>query len=305
MREIHNPKGKTVVLGLDVGSLSAVHEQDVPQHNAKWRKHLHQQMKKETAHENNIWRGGVRSLEQASAVLDEGWQAGADKALTLAHELEPHMPEPVSRRRLPQWGEQGDELCGDRLLTGQYERMWSQRQRQVTSGMGTVIDIAASWGGNGSLSADQLFWTGAAMVVLCDILENAGYSCGLNLIDAVRWIEDWRTMKARYQVTVVRVKEAGEPLRADAVAAVSAHPGIYRTLALAASDLCPWDVGQGRGQACELDDVLPALIADGEIEPAKIVIPKLQSREAALDFLKRALQDIDAAQYAALEADYD
>lgn len=243
-------------------------------------------------------RGGIRSLREAADKLDQGWPEGADRALALAEGLEDLVEDPISRKRQLRWRDNGDELDADRMMGGQLDSAWRSTERQVRVGTNTVLTVAVSWGINGSIPADQLFWSGAVAVALTDLLETAGYSIDLWAIDSVAWWSD-----DRFAVTAIDVKGPGEILRSDAVAALLSHPGIYRTLGLAATAQAPWRIGNGFGSAVDIEEILQMCIDHGVVEHPDIVIPKLRNEQQAIAFLRKTIEDVNRAAVYALGSD--
>lgn len=283
---------------LSAHDLADIEVQKVPKINQQYRRELVQDMLDENEDENRIWRAGIRSLSQAADMLRHGWQRGADRALLMGERLADRMPDPMTRKRQRKYSNEGEEFCWDRYYARwDPESSWETRYRDIRQGTGALLTIAMQWGGNGGLSAKQMYWTGAAAVALTDALEQAGYSLQVLLIDHVTW----KRPKKRKQLTVVRAKEPGEPVEISSLAALCAHSGIYRSLGLAVTHLVPWDCTSGFGVAAGLTDALPLLIDQRIIDPVQIVVPKLKSEEHALEFLAATIDDVNAANIEALE----
>ncbi len=288
-----------LLLPLLAGDLYDLPGWTVPRQNRKHREHLLADMQAEGAEENRVWRGGVRSLADAVETLRHGWTEGAERALQLLDEVAEELPLPVNRRRQRCWSDVGDDLSTDRLYRGQ-ETFWQGFTRPVKAGVMPTLTIAMSWGGNGNLAADQLFWTGAAAVALCSLLDEAAYSTRLVALDAVRWRTSYKG-DAQYMVTSVEVKGHGDGLVVEDVVTIAAHPGLYRSLAFAATHLAPWDCGSGLGVSVDVSPLLPAIIDAGLLDRPEIVIPALRSRGAAVALLEQAITTINAANVAAME----
>ena len=278
----------------ELGDIESV---PVPPHNKQYRREILQDMQSEGEDENRVWRGGVRSFDDAAALLRGGWQEGADRALLLGERLQAAMPDPVTRKRQRRFSDRGDEFCTDRYYARwDASTCWEERHRAIRLGTGALLTVAMQWGGNGGLSAKQMFWSGASAVALTDALEAAGYTLQVLLIDHVRWPQ-----QEKDQFGVIRAKDPGDTLLPSSLAALAAHAGIYRSLRLAMSNLVEWDCTSGCGTARNLDSALPLLIADRIIDPVQIVIPKIRDEGHALAFLSAAVADVDAANIEALE----
>ena len=77
----------------------------------------------------------------------------------------------IGRRRAPG---SSDEICKDRLQSGQIDQCWRTMRRSPFVAPQTVA-IETAWGGHYGQTPEELFWQGAAAAVMTDILEDAGY----------------------------------------------------------------------------------------------------------------------------------
>ena len=118
------------------------------------------------------WFGGIRNLDEAAALLEQGWPAGAARIQELAAEIE--APQATVIRRQIVWRDDGDEICHDPLRSGQLDSCW-RGSRRVASVGPTLVALNVNWGGPKCVSADGLFWQGAAACALADSLEQSGY----------------------------------------------------------------------------------------------------------------------------------
>ena len=92
----------------------------------------------------SAWFGGIRNLDEAAAILERGWPSGAARIRELAAEI--HAPEAKVIRRKIAWRDDGDEICNDRLRSGQLDTCWRGSRRQTTAGP-TLVTINVNWGG--------------------------------------------------------------------------------------------------------------------------------------------------------------
>lgn len=114
--------------------------------------------------------GDAKKLE---AALDGNWGYGMDVVTTMVSKLEAGtMPKPKSRRRRRSWQEDGDEVCIDRLRSGQ--EFWRVSQRQVRNAPQNIT-LLVDIGANASVKSKDILWRGAAAVVVTKMLEEAGY----------------------------------------------------------------------------------------------------------------------------------
>jgi hypothetical protein len=233
------------------------------------------------------WYGGLSTLAEVKSLLDTGWGKGADKVRKLADELAAEIPAAQSRRRKPRWADDGHTLDVDRALAGQWDSAYRTSRREVTSGT-SIVDVLVGWGGNAGCSADELFWSGASMLVICDLLESAGY--------AVRLIATSCVSQYEYGLKVhkVTVKDSGEPLRIDALAGTLCHAGVYRTYGFQGILSAPFRTDNGLGQSCSMEraEAILSQIGESMQTPGALVMPHAYSRQGALENIRSALKTL-------------
>lgn len=232
----------------------------------------------------SAWFGGIRNLDQATALLEQGWPAGAARVRELTAEVQ--APEAKSIRRRVTWRDDGDEICTDRLRSGQLETCWRGSRRETSAGP-TLVTLNVNWGGAISVTADGMFWQGAAACALVDSLEASGYR--LRVI-ANNWSRVERESGLRMLVRVV-IKDFSEPLRLDAMAAVLAHAGIYRTFGFMAKEQSRLKVNSGHGHTLPITPELLEALNDGSEQT--LILDKAYSREAAVLALGRVVSALN------------
>jgi len=164
------------------------------------------------------------SWDECKSLANQDWPAGEMILDNITRKLAClDLPKPVTRRRKARFDENdGDEVDHDRLRNG--DAYWRRVQRANATGIQT-ISLFAAVSGSAALSSEDLMWRGAAMVVLADMLEQAGYRCEMY---AVRCNENaFRNGDGILQT--VRLKRADQPL--DKSTLVNAIAGwFYRTI---------------------------------------------------------------------------
>lgn len=240
------------------------------------------------------WLGGLNGLEDAKALVTNGWQEGAERALELKREIEDLSPRPVSVRRRLRWRAEGDELSHERLYAGQLDQMWRVGARESQRSP-RILSILGHFGGTADRTDEEMFWSGAAMLAMSDVLENAGYSTELK---AVNYSRNFEMAAGAGLVTIVRLKEAGEPLRADVVAVCASHSGFFRTFGLLMKERAPFSVAGGHGQTADFAPIVPDLVDAGAMDRADVVIGQVSNRAEAVAELRRAVERINAGMMA-------
>jgi hypothetical protein len=235
------------------------------------------------------WFGGIRNLDEAAAILEQGWPSGAARIRELATEI--HAPAAKAIRRKIAWRHDGDEICTDRLRSGELDTCWRGSRRQNCAGP-TLVTVNVNWGGLVSVSADGLFWQGGAACALADSLEESGYRVR---IIANNWSRVVKSADLRMLVRVV-VKDFDEPMRLDAMAAVLAHAGIYRTFGFMAKEQSRLPVDTGHGSTREITPGLMEALNDGSEQ--SLILGKAYSREAAVLALRNVVGALNGEQVA-------
>jgi hypothetical protein len=239
------------------------------------------------------WFGGTRSLDQLVSYVREGWKDGAAKLSDMGKSLGIEVPPAATIRRRPVWSADGDSLDVDRALAGQWDSAYRVAKRAQSRGT-PIVELVSGWGFPHGYSADQLFWSGAAMLVLTDILEEAGYR--VRLVACA--LTEQGDRGTHYLAQKIVVKEPQEGLRIDALAGVLCHAGVYRTFAFRhRTVLCPVQVGHnmGRGNVdlSEIDECGPEFKGK-VVAPGGIWMKRSESRDQAIYTVKRTLESIQA-----------
>lgn len=233
------------------------------------------------------WYGCIGHHADIARMLREGWAEGASNAAQLTPKLAHLVPPPTSNRRKLRWQDDGVELSVDRAMNGQWDVAWRGTTR--TGAGPRVISLGCNFGGAGSVSHEELFWCAAQMIVVTDVLENAGYAVELRALKCNR-------ISSQQHVFIdVLVKRADQPLRADAVAAVFGHAGIYRSVGHCLLMGSPFDIGGGYGAPTSVGPTLTALAAEGMVEAPDMVIEQAYSLDDAVRNVTDTLRHYAAA----------
>lgn len=272
------------------------HSYERPMHEANRRQWHEAEIRDEQGLE---WYAGLEHHNDGVKLLTDGWTKGADKISKLARDAIKDLPAAHSRKRKMRWQDDGDSLDIDRALVGQWDTAYRSAYRKWTAGP-TTIELITSWGGNCHKSEAEMFWTGATGVVLADVLEEAGY--GVRLIGAslvgscyLGADEHW---EGRLAYRRIIVKEAGDPMRVDAVAAALCHAGIYRTFGFHSILSTPWKVGSRLGQTKMWDDRSYGVrdkLKEADLIPEDhggIVLEHAYTRDAAIAEIRNVVAQI-------------
>jgi hypothetical protein len=138
------------------------------------------------------------------------------------------VPAPVSLRRKVQRADQGDELDIHSVYRGDLSHAWTRRRRTQTRSRMSVR-LVALLGGAHTVKAEELFWRGAAVAKLAELLEESSYRVE---IIAATWaiVDAFSTPADTCEVGMAFVvKGAGDPLEVDQLAGVVCNAGFFRT----------------------------------------------------------------------------
>jgi len=297
-REVSLDGGRLYASLQDVGEFSRMMERPPHPSNAWMANELNPERligQREYKHKYTpAWWGGFKHSREAGELLSKGWAAGYQRIRKLQSELAADLPSPTSRRRRSCWAEDGDSLDPDRAMAGQWDTAYRVAKRQWAPGS-TSVDIAFVWGGDYQANAEELFWTGAATLAAAEVLEEAGYNVRLVAISAIASGVVFGAMS--YHGVVI--KDAEEPMRPDALAAIACHAGIFRTLGLRAHLLAAHELGPGCGKPRQnwpsgTGSTYEALMRTGILDAGAITVgaayTKERAREAAQQILKQVAE---------------
>ena len=121
------------------------------------------------------WLGPVRTAEQARELFRTGWADGVEKVRKMAVR---DLAVAQSIKRVRCRSDQGDELDITRIWRGRFDDAWSA----TTMGKRTHtrhIHLLATTQAACMIEQEQVYWRGAAVSRLADVLEDAGYSVAI------------------------------------------------------------------------------------------------------------------------------
>lgn len=284
-RTIHaiDTKTKLTVVRMDVDTFGSLRADDAPECNrAGFKKR--EQTRFGT---RSSWFGGIQSLADARRLFAEGWQEGAERAESLKHALAGAIPAGTITRRRRTTGDTGDDIRMDAVLSANWDHAYTRRDPARVNDP-SVISIAAGWIAPASTSHENLIWNALQAIALTDALEQAGYRVELRALDGTQAYKSHNYT----QLVDVTVKRAEEPLRADLVAAMIGHAGVYRTLGFQALWCSAKQQEESMGHCLYAEQVKGAVAqatAAGMIPSVSYVLPRADSAEAARANIRAAV----------------
>lgn len=179
-------------------------------------------------HGNEAWYGAP-SAASAMHRAYKGWPEGAERVRRLMDTVE--APPPASLRRKVQRGDQGDALDIHQVYRGGLDRAW-ERRRRLNSRSRMSVRLVAELGGSNMMNAEEMFWRGAAVAKLAELLEESGYRVEVIGVEATNLEQSWFSSAEGEQATVLStftVKDAGAPVDLEQIAGVLCNSGFFRT----------------------------------------------------------------------------
>jgi hypothetical protein len=232
--------------------------------------------------------GHIGSLDNARRLFSNGWQEGAERASLLRDSIGDVVPNSVTPRRVRRFSDDGDEIRVEQALRGEWDSAFVCTRKELAPAP-NVVSIACGWWASCMVSHENLLWNAVQAIVICDLLENAGYRVELRALDAIVVAPN------KFHINQMMMKRADEPLQADLVAATIGHAGVYRSLgfALECCHKTNTDEVLGSVVAHEKKEALYAkAIAEQELEPLSYIIPRGDSEAACIRNIKTALEKL-------------
>lgn len=175
----------------------------------------------------NLFWFGAKSGDESAARAFKGWPEGAEKVRRMMEDVS--APAPLNLRRKVARGDQGDELDIHQVYCGDLDRAWTRRRRQ-SSRSRMSVRLVALIGGSQHMEHERMFWRGAAVAKLAEVLEEAGYRVEIvgaqqSRLDCLSIFDD--PACEEYQSFIV--KDAAAPMDLEAIAGVLCNAGFFRT----------------------------------------------------------------------------
>lgn len=227
---------------------------------------------------------GTRTIGEAADILRAGeWAAGVSRMQTALGDMGATLT-PRNIRRTRRWAEQGDFVDMPRVWAGRLDAAWQHTQRLQRHGPQSVT-IVAKIGARSGVSADTLFWRGAAALKLADLLTEAGYNVELEAAHTSEAVSSG----AGFALTIP-LKQATAPLDLNALAVTVCLAGYYRLSVFQMKCACPGHVGRGFGKTCryrtlirEQDDNRACILLDEQAYDATSARAWIASQISALE----------------------
>ena len=228
---------------------------------------------------------GERPARVMARLFTEGWPEGAARINKALASIQDSVPRPQSIRRRMTWTDHGDVLDIHRVNSGRLDVAWQRPIRRKIVARATVT-LAPDSSLQSKRNADILFWRGAGVVHLCNLLTEAGYNVEIVMARNVDLTCDGKGDKL-YQHTVT-IKSALAPLDIHALAALAAHPASTRAIAHRATCVAASEarvrVKDGLAKPLDPRELLPDALVAGD---------DCCNREQAIDWVRAGIAIVE------------
>lgn len=279
---------KIAAVTFDFEDMPSILEAPIPEYNAQ-RAAYADGFNARIKDSGEEWFGGISNKQDALELVGNGWESGATRSNAISLDLNGTIAAVEAIRRRPRWGEDGETLCVDRALNGDWDTAFLDMPKIRTNGT-KIVTLAGSVGGDCMRDKDELFWNGIQLMVTADLLESAGYQTevwGINLCKQSYGSD------GKYTCIAARAKTAGEPMRLDTMASVFAHSGVFRTFFFSAMARAETPVNSGFGSpqmsVANMTAVLKDVHANGWMPAVDVVMGDAYSQKAAIANIKSTL----------------
>lgn len=230
---------------------------------------------------------GAPSPEVFEERLSRGWPEGSQRLMSLA--VREISPTSVRRRRLR--SDQGDEVDMQAVWRGNLSQAWTRTRRMSRPGARS-ISLILSLGGIATVTADQLFWRGAAALRVASALVDAGYTVAIYGCSPAKEISVSGNMDS---VQFVELKAEDQPLDVDKLAAISAMPGYFRSRLFAGRAFQCDKAGKGvaGGKGRTEHSLIAKAVPLAPIPQAAYVQPPIMDGKAAQAWIDTVMGEIE------------
>ncbi len=155
---------------------------------------------------------GTKTFEDADKLARKGWDQGHEAIERMGSQIN-YGGNVKSIQPLPFFDVAGCDADVSRYLEGDPESMIDFRMQESSAPQSAVQRFVLSGGANGGVSSDQYERRGASCMILCDLLEQAGYRVEIDLVTTYRL-----GGRSGYKTWHAPLKGSDQPLDMNALA---------------------------------------------------------------------------------------
>ena len=161
---------------------------------------------------------GAPTLSEFNNRLQKGWNEGVEKIQKIAtKEINP-----MSLRRRKIKADQGNDLDIHAVYRGDLSRAWTKTKKQAKAGTTRSVSLICNLSCSHSVTSEKLFWRGASVLKLADVLIQAGYNVSIYGAAGT----DCYSKRKLFQF--IEIKAEDQPLDISNLASLVAMPGFKR-----------------------------------------------------------------------------
>jgi hypothetical protein len=231
---------------------------------------------------NSDWFGeGHETQADVIHSAKHGWPAGGEKLQAMTQQID--VQAPISLRRKIHRGSEGDEYDIHRAYAGDFGRAWT-RKRKAAHFSQKQITLYAQMGQGAAIRSSTVFWRGAAVLKLADLLMEAGYKVEIMGVD----VTERGGINGQWIIDIVRIKHSDDQLNINSLAVplcLAGHARLYGFQAMLS--VTDFQVSQGMGKASDMPKVL--------LEDGAIIVPKMgiDSAETAIEWVSKTIKSLE------------
>lgn len=172
------------------------------------------------------WFGrGAVYMKDALALAKKPWKEGVQKATSNLDNMV--APRSQKKRRKMRRGAFGDEVDMQSIWTGNVDRAWSTMKKERIASGRKNVRLIVQISDNALVSANELFWRGAAAIALTNAFRSSGYNVRVDAASAC--IGAYTAERSKVVVEIVTVKPYHMPLDMDRLASMLCFAGFFRS----------------------------------------------------------------------------
>lgn len=160
----------------------------------------------------------TKTFDEAVQLLRGGWTDGLRKIAELSEKVTAAIGAPAPEMQMVP-DVQGGAVDMGAYLAGEPESMTTWFEEP---GNNKIVHFAINMSASAGVGANSLLARGAVIAATIDALESAGNRCVVDVMNSVS--HNWRF------TTIVRIKDAQDPLDMERLAFAVAHPSMLRRL---------------------------------------------------------------------------
>lgn len=208
------------------------------------------------------------------------WEHGNRIVASMMEQIaDAHITPPVSRQRKMRWNELQGDVCVDRAMAGD-PLMLRHAHRELRHGNNTIT-LVCNLSENCGVNADDLLWKGCATIALCDLLEQAGYSCEVWGVEVSNGT--FTRTRSGYSTGMIatKLKDSGDPVDVQALTCAISSWFFRRVIIGALFVNQENSVAGGCGMAADASTEQLALLGIDDSDTTHIV-KRCQTRQDAM-----------------------